>query len=129
MLATNITPGHLSPSRPQLRPAAAHTLQRDLAGGLGNPARLVALRQGGPFFNPVPSIAGILAGAMNETRGNGRDQVRSASLGERDGTAGIRQEAGIAGASVTVPLPSTRRRRRPKAPSRVPRDQQEKCEE
>ena len=128
MLATNITPGHLSPSRPRL-PPAARILQRDFAGGLGNPARLAAFRQGGPFFVPAPSIAGILAGAMNETRGNGRDPVRSASLGERDGPAGIRQEAGVAGATLTVPVPSARRRRRHKAPSRVPRDQQEKCEE
>ncbi len=129
MLATNITPGHLSPPRPRLRPAPAHILQRDLGGGRGNPARLVAFRQAGPFFIPAPSIAGILAAAMNETRGNGRDPVRSASSGERDGTAGIRQEAGIAGASLTVPAPSARRRPRPKAPSRAARDQQEKCEE
>ena len=129
MLATNITPGHLSPSRPQLRPAAAHILGRDLAGGLGNPARPVAFRQGGPYFIPASSIAGILAGAVNETRGNGRDPVGTVSLGERDGTAGMRQEAGIAGVSLTFPAPSARRRRRPKAPSRAPRDQQEKCEE
>ena len=129
MLATNITPGHLSPSRPRLRPAAAYILQRDLAGGLGNPARLFAFRQGGPFFIPAPSIAGILAAAMNQIRGNGRDAARTASLGERDGSAGIRQEAGIAGASLTDPAPSVRRRRRPKAPNCAPRDQQEKCEE
>ena len=129
MLATNITPGNLSPSRPQLRPAAAHILQRDLAGGLGNQARPVAFRQGGPYFIPASSIAGILAGAVNETRGNGRDPVRTASLGERDGTDGNRQEAGIAGASLTVPAPSARRRRRHKTPSRAPRDQREKCEE
>jgi len=129
MLAMNITPGYLSPSRPRLRPAAAHILQRDLAGGLGNPARPVAFRQGGPYFIPASSIAGILAGAVNETRGNGRDPVRTASLGERDGTDGNRQEAGIAGASLTVPAPSARRRRRHKTPSRAPRDQQEKCEE
>ncbi len=127
MLATNITPGHLSPSRPQLRPAAAHILPRDLARGLGNPARPVAFRQGGPVFIPASSIAGILAGAVNETRGNGRDPVRTASLGERDGTAGTRPEAGIAGASLTVPAPSARRRH--KAPSRAARDQREKCEE
>ncbi len=129
MLGTNITPGNLSPSRPQLRPAAAHILGRDLAGGLGNPARPVAFHQGGPVFIPSPSIAGILAGAVNETRGNGRDPVGTASLGERDGTAGLRQEAGIAGASRTVPAPSARRRPRHKAPSRAPRDQREKCEE
>ncbi len=129
MLATNITPGHLSPSRPQLRPAAAHILQRDLAGGLGNPARFVAFRQGGPVFIPSPSIAGILAGAVSETRGNGRDPVRTAPLGERDGTAGMRQETGIAGASLTVPAPSARRRPRHKAPRRAPRDQREKCED
>lgn len=129
MLATNITPGNLSPSRPQLRPAAAHILGRDLAGGPGNPARPVAFRQGGPVFIPSPSIAGILAGAVSETRGNGRDPVRTAPLGERDGTAGMRQEAGIAGASLIVPAPSARRRRRHKARGRAPRDQQEKCEE
>jgi len=129
MLATNITPGHLSPSRPRLRPAAARILQRDLAGGLGNPARPVAFRPGGPYFIPASSIAGILAGAVNETRGNGRDPVRTASLGERDGTDGNRQEAGIAGASLIVPAPSARRRRRHKARGRAPRDQQEKCEE
>ena len=129
MLATNITPGHLSPSRPRLRPAASHILQRDLAGGLGNPARPVAFRPGGPYFIPASSIAGILAGAVNETRGNGRDPVRTASLGERDGTDGNRQEAGIAGASLIVPAPSARRRQRHKARGRAPRDQQEKCEE
>ncbi len=129
MLATNITPGNLSPSRPQFRPAAAHILERDLARGLGNPARPVAFRQGGPIFIPAPSIAGILAGAVNETRGNGRDPVRTASSGERDGIAGLRPEAGIAGASLTAPAPSARRRRRDKAPSRTPRDQREKCEE
>ncbi len=129
MLATNITPGNLSPSRPQLRPAAAHILGRDLAGGLGNQARPVAFRQGGPVFIPSPSIAGILAGAVSETRGNGRDPVGTASLGERDGTAGLRPEVGIAGASLTAPAPSARRRPRPKAPSRAPRDQREKCEE
>jgi hypothetical protein len=130
MLATNITPGNLSPSRPQLRPAAAHILGRDLAGSPGNPARPVAFRQGGPVFIPSPSIAGILAGAVSETRGNGRDPVRTAPLGERDGTAGMRQETGIAaGASLTVPAPSARRRPRHKAPRRAPRDQREKCEE
>jgi hypothetical protein len=129
MLATNITSGHLSPSRPLLRPAATHIGRRDVAGGLGNFARLVVFRQGGPFFIPAPSIAGILAAAMNEIRGNGRDAVRIASSGERDGSAGIRQEAGIAAAALTDPAPSARRRRRPKAPSRAPRDPQEKCEE
>ncbi len=129
MLATNITPGHLSPSRPQLRPAAARILQRDLAGGLVNPVRPVAVRQGGPYFIPASSIAGILAAAMNETRGNGRDPVRTASLGEKYGTDGHRPEAGIAGASLTVPAPAARRRRRPRARGRAPRDQQEKCEE
>lgn len=129
MLATNITPGHLSPSRPQLRPAAAHILQRDLVGALGNPARPVAFRQGGPYFISAPFLSGILAGAMNETRGNGRDPVRTAPLGEKDGTDANRPMAGIAGASLIVAAPAARRRRRPKAPSRAPRDQQEKCEE
>ena len=129
MSATNITPGNLSPSRPQFRPAAAHILGRDLARGLGNPARPVAFRQGGPIFIPAPSLAGILAGAVNETRANGRDSVTTASLGARDGTAGMRPEAGIAGASLTFPAPSACRRPRHKAPSRGPRNQREKCEE
>jgi hypothetical protein len=129
MLATNITSGQISPNRPLLRPAATHIGGRDVAGALGSFTRLVALRQGGPFFIPAPSIAGFLAAAMNEIRGNGRDAVRTASSGERDGTAGIRSEAGIAAAFMTDPAPSARRRRRPKAPNRAPRDPQEKCEE
>ncbi len=129
MLATNITPGNPSPSGPRLRPAAAHILIQRPAKGFGDSTRPIAIRQGGPFFIPSPIMTGILGGAVNETRGNGRDPLRTVSLGERDGTAGMRPEAGIAGASLTVPALSARRRRRPKAPSRAPRDPQEKCEE
>jgi hypothetical protein len=128
MLATNITPGNLSPSRPQFRPAAAHILIQNPAKGFGDSTRPIAIRQGGPFFIPSPIITGILAGAV-ETRGNGRDPLRTASLGERDGTAGMRPEAGIAGAFLAVPVPSARRRPRPKAPRRTPGNQREKCEE
>ena len=130
MLATNITPGNLSPSGPRLRPAAAHIFIQNPAKGFGDSTRPIAIRQGGPFFIPSPIMTGILCGAVNETRGNGRDPVRTASLGERDGTAGMRQETGIAaGASLTVPAPFARRRPRQQAPRRAPRDQREKCEE
>ena len=129
MLTTNITPGNLSPSGPRLRPAAAHILIQNPAKGFGDYARPIAIRQGGAFFIPSPIMTGILGGAVNETRGNGRDPVRTASLGERDGTAGMRPEAGIIGAFLAVPAPPARRRRRPKAPRRTPSDPREKCEE